>query len=235
MDLGLLGTITGLAFVDSINVCALAVLTMVLTTILIQNPEKKRKVLFAGLAFVSAVYVMYLFYGLVIYQVFNSFAEKIGIISPYIYDTLLVLIMIIGALNIKDFFTRKEGGFATEMPLFLRPKVKKIINSITSIKGAFLTGFFVTLFLLPCTIAPLIAAMGILSNSGYTIVQSIPWLLYYNLLFVLPMLAIVGLVYLGFTRVEEATGWRLRNKRYLHLIAGILLLLIGFTLLMGWF
>ena len=94
MDLGLLGTITGLALVDSINVCALAVLTMVLTTILMQNPEKKRKVLFAGLAFVSAVYIMYLLYGLVIYQAFNSFAEKIGIISPYIYDGLLVLIIL---------------------------------------------------------------------------------------------------------------------------------------------
>ena len=48
--------ITTLALADSVNPCAIAVLTMVLVTILIQNPGKPKKVLISGLAFVSAVF-----------------------------------------------------------------------------------------------------------------------------------------------------------------------------------
>jgi cytochrome c biogenesis protein CcdA len=140
--------------------------------------------------------------------------------------------MILGALNIKDFFFYKKGSFATEMPIFLRPRVKRAIEKVTSTGGAFIIGFFVTLFLLPCTIGPYIVASGLIS--GLTFVKTIPWILYYNLIFLIPMIIIVLLVYFGFTRVEDVSGWKEKNIRKLHLIAGILLFLVGLSLLMGW-
>ncbi len=227
-----LGRITVLALADSVNPCALAVLAMVLTAILIQNPEKRKKVLFGGLAFVSAIYIGYLFYGVVIIQFFKAFAEWLRENSSYIYKGLAIFAMVLGALNIKDFFIYKKGGLATEMPIWMRPKVKRIIDKITSPKGAFVIGFLVTLFLLPCTIGPYIIASGLLSELGT--LKALPWLLYYNLLFILPMLIIVGLIYYGFTRVQEVSGWKDRNIRKLHLIAGILLFVVGVALLMGW-
>ena len=224
--------ITALALADAVNPCAIAVLTMVLMAILIQNPDKRKKVLYGGLAFVSAVFIGYLFYGLVMIQFFKTFAEFMRLNSTYIYEGLAILAMLIGALNIKDFFSYKPGGLATEMPIWMRPRVKKIINDITSTKGAFIIGFLVTLFLLPCTIGPYIVASGILTELGT--IKAIPWLLYYNLVFVLPMLFIVGLVYLGFKKVDEVAGWKERNIKRLHLIAGILLFLVGVSLLVGW-
>jgi len=230
-DINLL-RITTLAIVDSINPCALAVLAMVLITILIQNPEKRKRVLFAGLAFSASVFVGYLFYGIIMIQLFKSFNEWVLKNSNLFYNVLAVLAMLIGALNVKDFFMYKKGSFATEMPLFLRPKVKRVIEKITSPKGAFVIGFLVTIFLLPCTIGPYIIASGMLSEIGVT--GAIPWLLYYNLIFILPMLIITGLVYYGFTRVEDVSGWKERNVRLLHLIAGILMFLVGISLLMKW-
>ncbi len=224
--------ITVLALADSVNPCAIAVLAMVLIAILIQHPDKRKKVLYAGLAFVASVYIGYLFYGLIIIQFFKSFATILRENSNIIYNGLAILAMIIGALNIKDFFIYRKGGFATEMPIWMRPKVKKIIQGITSAKAAFVIGFLVTLFLLPCTIGPYIIASGLLTELG--ILMAIPWLLYYNLVFVLPMLIIVGIIYFGLTRVEEVSGWKERNIKRLHLIAGILLFLVGFSLLMGW-
>ena len=226
------GRITMLALADSVNPCAIAVLTMVLMTILIQSPEKRKKVLFGGIAFVSAVYIGYLFYGAIIVQFFQTFAELLRENSNYIYNGLAVIAMILGALNIKDFFMYKKGAIGTEMPIWMRPKVKKIIDKITSPLGAFIIGFFVTLFLLPCTIGPYIIASGLLSDLG--IIGALPWLMYYNLLFVLPMLAITTIIYLGFARVQDVSGWKERNIRKLHLIAGILLFLVGLALLMGW-
>jgi len=224
--------ITGLALADSVNPCEIAVLTMVLITILIQNPEKRKRVLYAGLAFVSAVYIGYLAYGLIFIEIFKTFAGLLRENSTYIYNGLGILAMILGALNIKDFFIYKKGSIATEMPLFMRPKVKRIINKITSPKGAFVIGFIVTVFLLPCTIGPYIIASGLLSELG--ILGALPWLLYYNIIFVVPMLIIVGLVYFGFSQVEEVSGWKDRNIRTLHLTAGILLFLVGVALLLGW-
>ena len=221
-----------LALADSVNPCALAVLTMVLITILIQNPEKKRRVLLGGLAFSLAVYSGYLFYGIVIIGFFQAFTEILRTNSIFIYDGLAILAMIMGALNIKDFFFYKKGSFATEMPIWMRPKVKKIIDKITSPLGAFLIGFLVTIFLLPCTIGPYIIASGLLSEIG--ILKSISWLLYYNLIFVFPMIIITFLVYFGFSRVEDVAGWKEKNIKILHLIAGILLFLVGVALLAGW-
>ncbi len=205
---------------------------MVLIALLIQNPEKRRRVLLGGLAFVSAVYIGYLFYGIILIQIFKAFAEILRENSLYIYHGLGILAMILGALNVKDFFMYKKGSFATEMPLFMRPKVKRIIDKITSPAGAFVIGFIVTLFLLPCTMGPYIVASGLLSNLGT--LKAIPWLLYYNLIFVLPMLIIVFIIFFGFTRVEDVSGWKERNIRILHLIAGILLFLVGLALLLGW-
>ncbi len=224
--------ITALALADSVNPCAIAVLTMVLMSILIQNPEKRKKVLCAGLAFVASVYIGYLFYGVIIIQFFKTFAQFLRESSSIVYNSLAILAMILGGLNIKDFFYYKKGALATEMPIFLRPKLKKITQKIVSPIGAFVIGFFVTLFLLPCTIGPYIIASGLLAELG--IFGAIPWLLYYNVVFVLPMLIIVLVVYFGFTRVEEVSGWKDLNIKRLHLIAGILLFAVGFALLMGW-
>lgn len=224
--------ITTLALADSVNPCAIAVLTMVLLSILTNNPDKRKKVLYGGIAFVSSVFIGYLFYGLVITQFFMFFAEAIRKNAHLIYSGLGILAMIIGALNIKDFFYYKKGGIATEMPLRLRPKVRRLTENIASAKGAFVIGFIITIFLLPCTMGPYIVASGLLSELG--LLGALPWLLYYNIVFVFPMILIVGLVYYGFSRVEQISEWKEMNIRRLHLIAGILLFLVGFALLMGW-
>ncbi|RLG13911.1 hypothetical protein DRN69_04855 [Candidatus Pacearchaeota archaeon] len=227
-----LGRITILALADSVNPCALAILAMILMAILIQNPHQRKRILYGGLAFVSAVYIGYFFYGTIIIQFFTALAQFLRESSGIVYKGLAILSMVLGALNIKDFFYYKKGGIATEMPIFLRPKVKRLIQKITSPKGAFVIGFLITLFLLPCTIGPYIIASGLLSEFG--ILRALPWLLYYNILFVLPMLIIVGLIYFGFTKIDEVSGWKDKNIRTLHLIAGILLFAVGVALLTGW-
>ena len=224
--------ITGYALADAVNPCAIAVLTMVLVNSLIQHPEKRKQVLVVGLSFVSAVYIGYMFYAGVLYQLFHSTTAFFATHSGNFKFVLGTLGMLIGALNIKDFFYYRKGSIATEMPIWMRPKVKKIVGEINSPKGAFLIGFIVTLFLLPCTAGPLILATGALSS--LTIAQVIPWLIYYTFLFVLPMLVIVFIVYFGFSQVEEISGWKERNIKKLHLIAGVLLFAIGFALIIGW-
>ena len=227
-----LAKITTLALADSVNPCAIAVLTMILVSILIHNPDKRKKVLFAGFAFVSAVFLGYLFYGTILIQFFKTFSGFLRENSTYVYNGLAMLAMILGALNVKDYFYYQPGGIATEMPMFLRPYTRLTINRITSPLGAFIIGFIVTIFLLPCTIGPYIIASGLLAELGF--LGALPWLIYYNLLFILPMIIIVGIIYYGLSQVDEISGWKERNIKKLHLVAGILLFLVGVSLLMGW-
>lgn len=221
--------ITGLAAADAVNPCVLAILTIILTIIFVRYPKDKRQVLIAGFAFTIAVYITYFFYGLVIIQFFKTLTESIDAIRIYIYQIIGILAIILGIWNIKDFL--KPGKIAMEIPMSWRPKMRKIASSITSPKGAFVLGFFLTLFLLPCTIGPYIITAGILEKLSW--ITIIPWLAYYNIIFVLPMIGITLFVYGGFSSVEHVSGWRKKNIGYLHLIAGIILIILGALILSG--
>jgi len=223
--------IIGLALADAINPCALAVMTMVLVSILFTNPGRKYRVLLGGLAFVLAVFIGYFFYGLIIIQLFKGFVEFTSLIYPYLTKGLAVLAIVLGVFNIKDFFVYKPGGIATEMPLKIRPRLRQLIKRITSPGGAFLIGIFVTLFLLPCTIGPYLIASG--SLSALAMIKTIPWLLLYNIIFVLPMIGITFIIYAGVSTTESLTGWRERNIKYIHLIAGLLLVGLGIAIFTG--
>ena len=177
-----------LAGADAVNPCALAVLVLVLIAVLTSEKNKKA-VLKAGFSFTLAVFIFYFLYGLILVGLFKSVALAIAPIRLYIYKGLGIFAMVLGLLNIKDAIWYKPGGVMTEMPMTLRPQMRKLISKIKSPKGAFIIGIFVTLFLLPCTIGPYIVASGILSASAF--LATIPWLLIYNIVFVLPMIAIL--------------------------------------------
>lgn len=239
-DITWIGTIT-LALADSVNPCALAVLFMILVSIMMYNPKKKSKILLSGLAFVASVFIMYFFYGAIIITLLTKLSQTLASWSLYVYKFFGLFAIILGVLSIKDFISYKPGTLGTEMPLMLRPKVKKIISKVTSPKGAFTTGIFVTLFLLPCTIGPYIVFGNLISQSITTslsekitlITQIAPYLLVYNLIFILPMLVVTFLVYFGITTINKAQNWKEENIRILHLIAGIILLVLGLAMISG--
>jgi len=222
-------TIISLAFADAINPCALAVMAMVLMSLLLQNPEKRKRVLLGGFAFTSAVFMLYFLYGLIFTQFF-SFALS-GKISSYIFRGFGILSILLGVLNFKDFLNYKPGGIATEMPLKIRPRVKELIKKIATPKGAFIIGLFITIFLLPCTIGPYLIASGKLS--GLSILEVIPPLLLYNLIFILPMIGVTLLIYFAVTTVDSVSGWKEKNIKYLHLIEALILIGLGILMFTG--
>lgn len=223
--------IISLAAVDAINPCALAVMVIVLMTLLIQDPPRKSRVLKGGLAFTAAVFILYFLYGLIMIQFFSHVIPETGIYSMYIFKGFGLLAIVLGVLNLKDFFYYHPGGLATEMPIRMRPGMRLLIKRITSPKGAFIVGLFVTLFLLPCTIGPYIIASGELSTLNF--LKTIPWLLLYNLIFVLPMIAITLAIYFGLTTVDNVSGWKERNIKRLHLIEGLILVALGILMFTG--
>jgi hypothetical protein len=51
--------------------------------------------------------------------------------------------------------------------------------------------------------------------------------LLYNVVFIMPMVAITFAVYFGLTTAEKAEQWRTKHLQMLHLVAGTIILLLG--------
>ncbi len=224
--------ISTLALTDSINPCALSVLLMMLIAIATYHPKDKKQILWAGLAFVAAVFITYFVYGLLIVKAFEV-VQGISSIKLYLYKGLGAGAIILGLLEIKDFFFYKPGSIGTEMPMIFRPKVQQILAKVTSPLGAFGLGMFVTLFLLPCTIGPYIILGGMLSYGEFA--SALPYLTVYNLIFILPMVVIILLVFFGSKSIKQVTQWREKNVKIMHLIIGIIFILLGASMFFGLF
>jgi cytochrome c biogenesis protein CcdA/glutaredoxin-related protein len=210
----------GAALVDSINPCEFAVLLILMTTILASG--NKRRDLLSGIAYSVSIFISYFLMGIGLYSIISSvetttvFLKIIGWIA-----------IIIGMFNLKDFFWYGKF-FVMEVPLSWRPKMKAFVKSITGPVSAFLIGFIVSLFLLPCTSGPYIVILGMLGH-GETYLKAVLLLLLYNLIFILPMVGITIGVYFGMN-VEKAEETRAKNLRILHLIAGVIMLAMGIVL-----
>ena len=201
------------AGVDAINPCAFAVLTILLMTV--AAAEGRRRALFAGLAFSLAVFLSYFLMGIGLY----SAAAAAGL-TRGLYVTVAVLAILIGLFNLKDYLWYGKW-FLMEVPLSWRPALKRIIGGVTSDLGAFLAGFVVSHFLLPCTSGPYIVILGLLAKTE-TRAAAMAWSVLYNIVFVTPMVAITVAAYFGFTTAQKAEEWRARNLRRLHLASGVI-------------
>ena len=211
------------ALVDAINPCEFAVLILLLTTILINSDRKKS--LQAGLAFSFSMFISYYLIGLGLYGAVAS----AGLSSTFM-KIIGVLSILVGLFNLKDYFWYGKG-FVMEVPISWRPKMKKLIRSVTSPIGAFFVGFLVSLFLLPCTSGPYIVVMGMLGNTA-TFNTALWMLLLYNLIFISPMILITIGVYKGLDP-KKLEKLRKGKIKLLHLIAGLIMLGMGVTILWG--
>lgn len=104
----------------------------------------------------------------------------------------------------------------------------KLIKTAVSPMGAFFIGILVSLFLLPCSSGPYVFILTLLKSENASISGlGIGYLLLYNLIFILPMLVITFLVGTGQSSVEKIAKFKNKNTRYMHLLTGLLMLLLG--------
>lgn len=206
------------SLVDAINPCAFAVLLILLTTVLAQKTSRK-KVLASGLAFSLAIFLSYLLMGLGVYTALASVGT-----TTLLTTAVGIMAIILGLFNLKDFFWYGKTT-PMEVPMSWRPKMASIIEKVTSPGGALVAGLLVSLFLLPCTSGPYIVVLGLLAESPMDL-QLIWYLMVYNFVFVLPMIAITFAVAFGL-KVDTVARLRDQHIDKLHLVAGLILLALG--------
>jgi len=206
------------ALADSVNPCTFAVLVLLLGTLLVAG--RRGKMLYAGLAFILAIYISYFLMGIGIFTVIQA----AGIQRTFIL-VVSSLAVLVGLWNMKDFFAYGKW-FTIEVPTRWRPIVKRITSSVVTVPGAFAVGVLDSVFLLPCSSGPYIAILALLSETTSR-ATGLLYLAFYNFIFILPLLAITLAVHFGYTTTARAERWRSARLKVLHLISGVLMLLMG--------
>lgn len=223
-----LWAVIGSAALDSINPCDFAVMILLLGRLLVIG--RRRKVLWAGLAFAAAVYLVYFLMGFVVYTILGASLGTRGLRSGYILAVSCIAILM-GLWQMKDLMWYGKW-FSIEVPERWKPKVKRVTDSVFSVPGVFVAGMIDAMFLAPCTSGPYIAILSLLSQTTSRL-QGVLLLLLYNLIFVLPLVAIAVTVHLGLTTTARAERWRTAKTGKLHFVSGVVMFVLGVGMIIG--
>ena len=135
--------------------------------------------------------------------------------------------MIFGLVEIKDYFWYGRG-FSLGIPPYFAKKIHNMSQNI-SIPGVIVTGVFVSGVELPCTGAPYLAIITILSvNFNFL---AFLMLILYNIVFVLPLVAILLLV-AGGVNLHVVKKWKQESRGIMRLAIGLLLIGLGWLLIL---
>ncbi|MBT6690618.1 hypothetical protein HN903_01530 [archaeon] len=213
-----LWVIVGAALIDSINPCAFGVLLFLMAVLLSMGSAKRA--LRSGMVYTGVIFLVYLAAGFGIMRFASNFLVLDGV---KIFIGVVILAMAL--VEFKDFFF--EGvGFSLAIPKGVKPWLEKYAR-----KGTFFSliilGTLVALVELPCTGGIYLAILSLIANSG---MKGVVYLVIYNFIFVLPLILISYFVYRG-AKVEVVNGWVQRNKRFMRLAAGIVMLGLAGSLL----
>ncbi len=217
-----LGTVVVTALIDSINPCAIGVLILLVSMMVVYN--SKKEMLIYGMIYIFFVFLTYLLAGLGILYFLSSIPLYI---SEYLSIAVGTLVIIAGLIEIKDFFWYGYG-----ITLSIPPEKAKKIHEMTrklTLPAMILLGAFVAGVELPCTGGPYLAILVFLSqNFNFT---AFLWLILYNMIFVLPLVVILLMVYFGY-KIQYLKRWKQRNRQYMRFATGIILVFLGWLLIL---
>lgn len=223
IDLPTLSVVIASAAIDSINPCAIGVLILMVSLVL-SGKDTMKRLLLLGSLYVGAIFITYLLAGLGLVY----FLAAIPLwVTEYLSIAVGSLVILAGLLEIKDYFWYGQG-FSLQIPAYFSAKIEHYAKRIT-IPGVIFLGAFVAGVELPCTGAPYLAIITILSlNFNFS---AFLLLVLYNFIFVLPLLVILLMV-AGGVKVNSIHKWKTDNKHYMRLGIGILLIILGWLLML---
>jgi cytochrome c biogenesis protein CcdA len=204
------------ALVDGINPCAFAVFVFLLVTMM--TLESRRKMLLVGSVFIVAVFLFYFFSGLGIFAI----VQVSGIARIFSLVAAGVAV-IIGLVTIRDAFSGDDGPMLA-IPGSRKATVEAYVRK-GSIPAAFILGILVGMFELPCTGGIYLAILSLLSHQG-TMMAGLPFLLIYNVFFIIPLAVILVVVSFGLPP-ERLNSWRVEHRKVVRLCMGALMIGIG--------
>lgn len=216
--------LTATALANGINPCGIGMLITFLGYLLVFGGKGKEKgwLIKTGMVYIGTVFVTYLLLGLMFYQV--AFYMQRWWLAGVFKQILGGIIALAGLIQLKD-------AFWQDLPIHLRmPKIGfERINKLmakTSTGVTVLIGVLTTVFSTPCMLPLYIGTTAVIARSGLPMVAVLGYFLYYNLIFILPLIVIlVSMV--GGKQVVEMKEWEHKNITWMRFLLGVALVVMG--------
>lgn len=213
----LLPLVSVAALIDSINPCAFSILLLTIA-FLFTIGKVRSKILEIGGAYIAGIFTVYIFIGLGILgtlHLFNTphFMAKVG-------ASVLILWGVLNLIN--EFFP--SFPIKLKIPSFAKGRIAELIENGSGI-AAFLLGILVGLCEFPCTGGPYLMVLGLLHDSA-TYAKGLAYLVYYNALFILPLVLIL---FMASERsvLQKVEQWKGAHMKEMRLWSGIIMVGLG--------
>jgi len=210
------------AAIDSINPCAFAVLIFLLAYL--TSLGERRRIAAVGCTYITTVFVVYFVAGLGLLTV----VQQSGL-TGIVFTFAAVIAILAGLINIAEVLLKREI-FTLAIPVSQKGAIERYIRR-ASIPSAIALGALVSMVELPCTGGVYLAILGLLGDR-MTVIEGIPYLLLYNLIFVLPLILILIIMYWGGTP-ERLEAFRTGSRRWVRILMGIVMVALGAAMLSG--
>jgi len=220
MQTPILSVVLVSGLIDSFNPCAISLLLIYISLMFTLQKDRK-EVFYFGLTYVVSIYVTYLLIGLGLLKAGTLFTaypvSKAG----------AIFVIIFGFMNIKEYFF-PNAPFSIRIPLKIRAMVSKYAYQAT-IASAIIVGILIGLYEFPCSGAIYLAVVSMLSSKT-NFLTGFGYLLLYNLMFILPLIAIFIAATNKIT-TEKFINLQEKHGRKLHLILALAMIVLGLVIL----
>jgi thiol-disulfide isomerase/thioredoxin len=221
--------------IDGINPCAFATIIFFISYLTLIN-RKGKEILWVGGMFALSVFLTYFLIGTGALKMITSLSFLPLVRKIFVLVTA-VLAVILGVVSLYDYLQFKKKGTTKDaklqLPLFLKnmihSAIRKNVRLSNYILMAAVTGFIVSLLELACTGQIYLPTIMFISTIPDLKINALFYLLFYNLMFILPLVLVFSFTYWGTTSAQWA---ELTNKNFGKIKMAMTLLFFGLAILL---
>ena len=217
-----LAAVISAGLIDGVNPCVFSTLVFFMS-LLSLSKIRGRQLLLIGSVYCLASFITYVLLGLGLIKALRMLAglgRKVDLI-------MVTALIVFAVLSFVDAFKFRASGDSSMVALKIPEKIKARIHAVMRrgllyrwlLPGVFGVGVLVTLLESVCTGQVYLPTMALMAKRSGGV--WIWWLLLYNLMFILPLLAIFALAYRGVNSIKWL-AWSRRNVVWGKLLLGVL-------------
>lgn len=221
-------SLTLAALTNGLNPCGIGMMITFLGYLLVfgQNKKDKHFLVKLGAVYIAAVFVTYLVIGLLFYGL-AFYLQRLWLAGVFKY-VIGAVIMLAGLIQLKD-GVWPDSPMHLRMPAFGGKKINQMMEKM-SLPMAALVGVAVTAFSTPCMLPLYVGTATVLARSGLPMGLVLTYFLYYNLIFILPLMVVLAIMGAG-KEVVAMKEMEHKYGRWMRLLMGAVLVAVGYLII----
>ena len=230
-------TVVGAGLLDGINPCAFATMIFLISYLSLRK-RQGRELLLTGAAFTLGVFITYLGVGFGFLR-FLASLDILQQVGRWVYGVTAALCLGLALGSLLDYRKARSGRLdemSLKLPDRMRGWIKVLIREGSGsryfVLAALGLGFGVSLVELACTGQVYLPTLMFMLSVPQWHAQATLALVLYNVMFIVPLVVVFGLVYLG-TTSEQLIAWMTKRAAAVKLGMAVLFLLLAAWMIYG--